>query len=219
MTSLLHGLLSLRGWPAYLIVASLCFGESAIFVGFVLPGEIAVVYGGVLASRGHVSLFSMTGVVVAAAVLGYTAGYAVGKYLGPVLLRHRPLKDSEHVARTQALFQRRGAVAVFLGRFLAVFRALVPGMAGMAGVRFRVFLVFDILSGVLWGIGYTVGGYLAGKSYERLLSVAGTATYAVIGVAAVVGAALFVRARRRRRRHALTEVEGRPLDSTAEIPD
>ena len=56
MSSLLHGVLGLHGWPAYLVVGALCFGEASFFLGFVLPGETAVVLGGVLASFHHVSL-------------------------------------------------------------------------------------------------------------------------------------------------------------------
>ncbi len=200
MTSLLHGLLSLHGWPAYLIVGALCFGESALLLGFILPGEIAVVYGGVLASEGHVSLFWMTALAVTAAILGYTTGYAAGKYLGPVLLRHRPLKGSEGVKRTRALLQRRGAAAVFFGRFVSVFRALAPGMAGMAEVRYRTFLFFNVLSAITWAIGYSLGGYLAGKSYKSFLSVAGTAGTAVLAVAAVAALGYFLWRRRRRER-------------------
>lgn len=217
MTSLLHGLLSLRGWPAYLVVGALCFGESAIFLGFVLPGEIAVVYGGVLASEGHVSLLSMTSVAVVAAVLGYTTGFAVGRYLGPVLLRHRPFKASKNVERTRALLKRRGAPAVFFGRFVAVFRALIPGMAGMAEMRYPAFLLFNILSGAIWGVGYTLGGYLAGKSYDRFLSVAGTAATAVL--AAIVVAAVAMLAWRRRRRHERERTGGERADSAAPKPD
>jgi membrane-associated protein len=221
VTSLLHGLLSLRGWLPYLIVGSLCFGESALLLGFVLPGEVAVVYGGVLASEGHVSLLWMTTLVVAAAILGYTTGYAAGKYLGPVLLRHRPLKGSKGVERTRGLLQRRGAAAVFFGRFVSVFRALAPGMAGMAEVRYPTFVFFNVLSAVTWGIGYSLGGYLAGKSYKSFLSVAGTAGTAALAAAIVAAVCFFLWKKRRRgaAAHDAVQAASEPVDWASEKPE
>ncbi|MGH9296976.1 MAG: DedA family protein [Acidimicrobiales bacterium] len=200
LNSLLHGLLSLHGWPAYLIPAALCFGEAAIFLGFVIPGEIGVVYGGVLASEHHVSLVLMLVLVVIAAVLGDLTGYLIGRFFGPALLRHRPLKNSKGVEKTRDFLQRRGGPAVFLGRFVSVFRALMPGMAGVSGLPFPTFLLFNALGGIIWGIGFTFVGFLAGKSYERVLKVVGRAsTGLVIGVVViVVGVAVFRHLRHRK---------------------
>ena len=79
MGSITSGLAHLSGWAAYAVVAALVFGETAVFLGFVLPGEAAVVLGGVLASRGHVSIVWLVIIVVLAAVLGPLAGYEVGR--------------------------------------------------------------------------------------------------------------------------------------------
>lgn len=200
LTSLLHGLLSLRGWPAYLITAALCFGEAAFFLGFVIPGEIAVIYGGVLASEHHVSLLLMCVVVVAAAVLGDVSGYLVGRFLGPHLLSHRPLRDNSNVDKTRAFVRRRGGPAVFLGRFVSIFRALVPGIAGASELGFPTFLLFNALGAILWGIAFTLVGYVAGKSYESALRVIGNATFVIIGVIVILLATLVVLRWRRRRR-------------------
>lgn len=186
LNSLLHGLLSLHGLPAYLIPAALCFGEAAIFLGFVLPGEIAVVYGGVLASEHHVALWAMLVLVVVAAILGDTTGYFVGRRFGPSLLALRPLRNRTSVARTREFLRRRGGPAVFLGRFVSVFRALMPGMAGVSELRYRTFLVFNVLGGLVWGVTYTLVGYLAGASYERALHTIGSAATGVVVAVVVV---------------------------------
>jgi membrane-associated protein len=201
LTPLLHGLLSLHGWPAYLIVGLLCFGEAAFFLGFVLPGEVAVVYGGVLASLHHVSLVWMCVLVVGAAVLGDTVGFEVGRHLGPWLLRHWPLNRTKGVDRTRAFLKRRGGPAVFFGRFVSVLRALVPGVAGVSELRYRTFLLYNALGGLVWGLGFTFAGYLAGRSYERVLSAVGrTGTYVLLGVVvAGAGVLLWRRVRRHRR--------------------
>jgi hypothetical protein len=76
------GLTHLSGWVAYSVIAALVFGETAVFLGFVLPGEAAVVLGGVLASRGHLSLALLVAVVVVTALAGPMVGYEVGKRMG-----------------------------------------------------------------------------------------------------------------------------------------
>src|SRR5258708_30823624 len=72
----------MSGWVAITLIAVLVFGETAIFLGFVRPGEAAVVFGGVLASRGHLSLPLLIGVVVVTAVTGPMVGYEIGKRMG-----------------------------------------------------------------------------------------------------------------------------------------
>jgi membrane-associated protein len=200
LTSLLHGLLSLRGPAAYLIPAVLCFGEAAIFLGFVVPGEIAVVYGGVLASEHHVSLVLMAAIVVVAAIAGDLTGYFVGRFFGESILRRRPLRDNKSVDRTRAFLKRRGGPAVFLGRFVSVFRALMPGMAGASELAFPTFLLFNALGGIIWGIAFTLVGFAAGKSYQAALGVIGKAsTGLVIAVVVVVVVIVILRHRRNKR--------------------
>jgi membrane protein DedA with SNARE-associated domain len=200
LTSLLHGLLSLRGWPAYLIPTALCFGEAAIFLGFVIPGEIAVVYGGVLAGEHHINLAIILPLVVVAAILGDTTGYFVGRFFGPALLKRWPLKDSKGVDRTTEFLQRRGGPAVFLGRFVSLFRALMPGMAGASELRFPVFLVYNAMGGIVWGTAFTLLGFVAGKSYQKVLNVIGSASSGLLAAIAVVIIALLVIRHRRSKR-------------------
>ncbi len=199
MNTLLGPLLGLGGWEAYALVGALCFGEAALFVGFVLPGETAVVFGGVLASEHHVSLSWMCTLVVLCAIVGDSVGYEVGRRFGPVLLSHRPLKDHRGVERTRDFLQRRGAYAVFVGRFAAVFRALIPGVAGASEVRYRTFLAANAAGGLVWGVAYTLAGYAVGKSYEKVLTWGGRASTAIIVVVAIGLVATYVVHRRRRR--------------------
>ena len=200
LKSLLNPLLGLHGWEAYVIVALLCFGEAALLVGFVLPGETAVVLGGVLASEHHVDLVSMIVIVVAAAILGDTVGYFVGRHFGPALLRRRPLAGRPAVTKARDFVERRGSAAVFIGRFTAVFRALVPGVAGMSELSYPRFAIANALGGLIWGVGFTVAGYELGRSYERFLNDASTASTIIICVAAGLLVAFVVRRRLKERR-------------------
>ena len=83
MGSLIAHILAVPGALVYVLVGLIVFAEDALFVGFVIPGETAAVLGGVDASRGHVSLWLMIALVVVAAIVGDTGGYAIGRQVGP----------------------------------------------------------------------------------------------------------------------------------------
>jgi membrane-associated protein len=201
----------------YLTVALLVFGEAALFLGFVLPGETAVIIGGFLASRGHVNVVAMCAIVVVAAVVGDSVGYFVGERWGSRLLSSRLLRRRQaSLARALAGLQRRGGTYVFLGRFTAFFRAVTPGLAGMSKLPYRRFLLANAAGGLLWGVGYTLLGYFAGNAYTR---VEHYSTFAAIGFAAlVVGLAvvLSIRGRRRERAEESAFLEGNGAATTTQ---
>jgi membrane-associated protein len=198
VSSLASGLINLHGWVAYLVIAALVFGETAVFVGFVLPGEIAVIVGGVLASRGHVSLPLLVLIVVIAAIAGPFVGFQIGRRMGDRMFAAKVLNRVRGGAeRTRSVLSKRGGAAVFLGRFIAVARALMPAAAGAAGVRFATFAVYNVLGGLLWGVGYCLLGYLAGSAYAVVERRVGTGVAIVIGVVVVVAAATWAIRRHR----------------------
>lgn len=207
VTSGLTGLLGhLNGWVAIGLIAVLVFGETAIFLGFVLPGEAAVVLGGVLASRGHVSLPLLIGVVVVTAVAGPFVGYEIGKRMGDRLFTSQRLRRvSGALDRARSTLQNRGGVAVFGGRFVAIVRALMPAAAGAAGVPYRTFAIHNTISGIVWGVGYSLLGYLAGSAYVAVERAVGAGL--AIAIAVLVVAAAGVWAWRRHRRIAATPAD------------
>lgn len=199
MSSLVGGLTHLSGWLAYGLVALLVFGETALFIGFVLPGETAVVLGGVLASRGHIQLWLLIVVVVVAAVTGPLVGYEIGRRMGDRIFAGRLLaRVPGGVDRTRTVLRERGGLGVLLGRFVAFLRALMPAAAGAAGVPYRTFSVYNLIGGLVWGVGYSLLGYLAGSAYTVIERRVGVGL--AIAIAALVVAALAVWAVRRHRR-------------------
>jgi len=191
VTALLDRLFNVSGVLVYSIVAVLVFAEDALFIGFVIPGETAAVLGGVIASRGHVQLWLIALIVVAAAIVGDTVGYEVGRHLGPRLLNLKVFnKRRARLDDAQNFLRRRGGAAIFLGRFVAFFRAVMPALAGTARMRYLKFLAFNAAGGLTWGVGFTLLGYLAGNSYQRVAKTAGTA--AAIVVAAIVLVAVVI---------------------------
>jgi membrane-associated protein len=198
VSSLASGLTNLHGWVAYFVIAALIFGETAVFVGFILPGEIAAILGGVLASRGHLSLPLLVVIVVLAAIAGPFIGYEIGRRLGDRLFAAKALRRvSGGTERARQVLSNRGAAAVFLGRFVAIARAIMPAAAGAAQVRYRTFALYNVLGGMIWGAGYVLLGYLAGSAYAVVERRVGTGLAIAIGVVVVAAATVWAVSRHR----------------------
>jgi membrane protein DedA with SNARE-associated domain len=198
-------LLHFHGPGAYALVGFLAFAEAALLVGFFIPGETAVVIGGVLAGLHQVNLGIMIVVVVVCAIGGDSVGFEVGKKAGPWLLDHRPMKGNLGVRKTMQLLERYGGPAVFLGRFIAFARAIIPGLAGFSGLGYRTFLIYNAAGGILWGVGYTLLGYVVGLSFERILRVVGLWSVAVIGGLVVIAVVVQILLKRREKRKLAAE--------------
>ncbi|MFJ4094145.1 DedA family protein [Kitasatospora sp. NPDC089913] len=202
MHSITDWLRGLSGPVVYAIVGGTVLAEDALFFSFFIPGESAAVLGGFLSHQGRASLGWMVVVVVCAAVLGDSAGYEIGRHLGPAILRTRPLRrHAERIDTAQDLLRRRGPAAVLVGRFIAFFRPLVPSLAGMSRMPYRRFLLYNTLGGVAWGVGFTLLGYFAGAAYTRVEGTVGRLTAIAIGAAVAVAVLVHYLRRRRRRSH------------------
>ena len=199
MGSLVSHLLAMPAWLALLLIFGLPALEASAFVGFVFPGETALIVGGVIASQGHLSLAAVLAAGIGGAVVGDSAGYLIGHRWGRRILHSTlgRLVKVEHLIRAEEALARRGGWAVFIGRFTAALRVLVPGLAGMARVPYRTFLVFNVAGALIWGTAMVVAGYLAGNSWHtlaHLFSGAGIVLTALV----VAGLATAYLVRRRR---------------------
>ena len=166
---------------ALLIIAGLVFGEAALFFGFVLPGETAVVYGGVLVDAGKVSVLAVLAVVLVAAVVGDSVGFEVGRKLGPRLVRAPVLRNHpERLEQAQAYLRRRGGRAVVMGRFTAFLRAVMPGLAGASRMEYRRFLFFNVIGGVVWGSACVLLGFFAAHSISTITHALGITSGVIV---------------------------------------
>ena len=198
VSGVIEHILNLPPWLALVIVFSMPALESSIFLGFVFPGEITCILGGVLAFENKLALGLVIVVAVLGAVIGDSVGYFVGSRFGDVLLEKMPtrLVKPDHVERSKALILRLGGRAVFVGRFAAALRALVPGFAGVSRMRYRTFLVWNVVGGSVWASGVVLAGFLAGSAWRQLDSTLSLAGYAVLGAVVVGLVALWIRRHR-----------------------
>jgi membrane-associated protein len=195
---ILNPLLDLHGWEAYALVGALVFAEASILIGFIFPGETAVILGGVAASRGHVNIVTLIVLVVVCGIAGDSVGYLIGRRWGRRLVATRLLRSRQRlIEAVLTQLRRRGAVAVVLARFTAFLRAVVPGLAGMSEMPYRIFLPANAAGGVVWGTGFCLLGYLLGHAYTRVEHASSIASDVLLGLVAVVIVALIIRRRRR----------------------
>jgi membrane-associated protein len=201
VSDLLDRILGLDPVLILVVTGLLVFAEDAIFVGFVIPGETAAVLAGVGAGLGDIALPLSILVVVLAAIIGDSVGYEVGRlFFGPRVLTSRLLAPQRHrIERAQAFLRRRGGIAVFLGRFTAFFRAMMPALAGASQMPYRRFLVWNAIGGIVWGTGFVLLGYAAGASYHRVEHQVGRGVAIALAVI-VVGLLVVWRVRSRRRK-------------------
>lgn len=144
------------------------FAESGLLIGFFLPGDSLLFTTGLLVA-GHTyltqPLWLICLLIVLAAVLGDQTGYLIGRKAGPALFR-RPdsrLFKQENVEKANAFFERYGPRSIVLARFVPIVRTFTPVIAGVGAMRYRTFVVFNVIGGTLWGVGVTVLGYFLGQ--------------------------------------------------------
>lgn len=201
----------------YLLVGTLAFLETGAFVGLVAPGETTVIVGGVIAGQGEINLLVLIGITWACCVLGDTTSFFLGRRLGRgFILRHgsKVRLSEERLAQVESYFERHGGKTILVGRFVGLVRAVAPFVAGSSGLAYSRFLPFSVIGCGLWSSIFSVLGFIFYRSFDRVASIAGRATFAfgVTVAVAVGGVYLFRRLRREEdRRRLVAWIEGKPL--------
>ncbi|MEH3154605.1 MAG: DedA family protein [Gordonia paraffinivorans] len=195
-------LLDLPPWLVLVMAFLFPALEASVFVGVVVPGEIAVLVAGVTASGGRLELWEVIVAAIAGAVIGDFIGFEVGRRWGSALLAKLPerLVKPHHVERGRHELRKRGAIAVLVGRWTAALRALMPGLAGMSDVRLRTFAIANAVGGTIWVVVVASLGYGAGTSYESVERILGNTSWVVMGVVVLLIVALVMWHGLRRRR-------------------
>ncbi|HYV15843.1 MAG TPA: phosphatase PAP2 family protein [Conexibacter sp.] len=197
---------TLGAWT-YLLVGGLCFLESGAFVGLVVPGETAIIVGGVVAGQGHLDLILLIAIVWASAVAGDLFSFMLGRRLGRgFLVQHGPKVSitQARIEQVERFYDRHGGKAVFLGRFVGLVRAVSPFLAASSGMPLRRFLPYDVLAAGAMGTALCVVGYLFWHSLDKVLAIAKQGTLAlattIVLVTAIVAAVRWLRVEENRSR-------------------
>ncbi|SCD30529.1 membrane-associated protein [Streptomyces sp. BvitLS-983] len=143
------------------------FAESGLLIGFFLPGDSLLFTTGLLITTSQLKfpLWLAIVLICVAAVVGDQAGYLFGKKVGPALFK-RPdsrLFKQENVTKASEFFDKHGPKSLVLARFVPIVRTFTPIIAGVSSMRYRSFITFNILGGILWGAGVTLLGAWLGQ--------------------------------------------------------
>lgn len=163
----LKGLVNLGGpwWVSYLILATIIFAETGLLVGFFLPGDSLLFSAGFLASTG---VFNVSGLIVllcVAAIVGDALNYYLGLQMGEYVFekgRLRFVKHS-HLLAAKAFYEKHGGKAIVLARFVPLVRTFTPFVAGVARMRYRDFVFYNVVGGIGWVCSMTTAGYFLGR--------------------------------------------------------
>lgn len=141
------------------------FAETGLFLGFFFPGDSLLFVAGLLAAQGLFSPEALIATIAVAAITGNMAGYWFGGKVGPKLFDREDslLFRKQHVYRAQAFYEEHGAKTIALARFIPIVRTFAPIVAGVAKMRYRTFLAYNIIGGLVWTVGLVLGGYLFGN--------------------------------------------------------
>lgn len=143
--------------------------ETSLFIGLIIPGDTVVL----VASTGVVDIldfFFLLGAVLLGSLLGETLGFFLGRFFGPKI-RHSKLGQrlgEKNWQLADRFVERRGGIAVAISRFLPVLHSLVPVVAGMTTMRYRVFISWTVAACAVWASAYVSVGYLARSAYEQI---------------------------------------------------
>ncbi len=166
-------ILGVGGWWALLVVCAIIFAETALLIGFILPGDTLLVITGVFVFTGtmttearglHIPLWIAALSISAAAFLGGEVGYWLGHKAGPAIFERKEsgIFSIENVKRTNAFFDRFGPAAIILARFVPVVRTVTPILAGVGHMNYRKYSLYNAAGAIAWGSGITALGFILG---------------------------------------------------------
>jgi membrane-associated protein len=181
LLDLLHNLSGTIIAFGYIGVFITVFAESGLLVGFFLPGDSLLFTVGILASQGLFNIYLLIGLAIVAAIAGDSLGYYIGHTFGPKLFNREDswLFKKEYVTRTQEYFNTYGKRTIIIARFIPVVRTFTPVIAGIGNMKYKTFLSFNIIGGVVWAGGVLFLGYVLGN---RIPGLEDHLDYIIIGI-------------------------------------
>jgi membrane-associated protein len=178
----LPGIIETYGFWTYLILFAIIFCETGLVVMPYLPGDSLLFVAGALAGNGYLNPEVLIVSLIVAAVIGDTANYWIGHTLGmKVLERKYCMIRRDHLEKTEEFFIRYGGMTIVIARFVPFIRTFAPFLAGVGKMRYRWFLAYNVMGGVLWILVFVLAGYFFG-SIPIIQQNINYVIYAIIGL-------------------------------------
>jgi membrane-associated protein len=147
----------------YVILFFIIFSETGLVIFPFFPGDALLLTVGVIAVTGALNIWILVPVLIAAAILGNTSNYFIGKLAGKRIIKFENKHFQRYLKNTDTFYDKHGGKAVMYSRFFPIFRTYVPFVAGITRMNFFDFMKFNILGGVIWVLLFTWGGYMVSE--------------------------------------------------------
>lgn len=177
-------------WGGYLLLFTIIFAETGLFAGFFLPGDSLLITAGLIAASGRLDITTALATMSAAAVLGDSTGYLIGKQLQKSIFSKKETLffHRDHLDKTEAFYRKHGAKTIFLARFVPVVRSFAATLAGVAAMPYPVFLFYSLTGAVLWVLCFTLTGYYIASMFPEVVQY--LHIFIMVGIVLIVLSAL-----------------------------
>ena len=159
-----HFLTDIEGliqWGGYVGLSIIVFVETGLLIGFFLPGDSLLVTAGLFAAKGDLNIVYLNLLLMTMAILGDATGFLIGRKMGPALFRKEDSMffKKKHLLKTQEFYEKHGGKTIIIARFVPIIRTFAPVVAGVAGMQYKRFAIYNIVGGIGWVFSMTMVGY------------------------------------------------------------
>lgn len=171
--ALLHPAASIQSAGAiggYLLLTAIIFAECGLLIGFFLPGDSLLFTAGILAAQGLFNIWLVMGLLLAAAIVGVSVGYAFGFRWGRKLFQRPDSRffKKENLFKAEEFYHRHGGKTIILARFIPIVRTFAPIVAGIGRMSYWKFVAYNIIGGIIWVIGLVGLGFWLGEKISNV---------------------------------------------------
>ena len=160
------GLIQLVASGGYVALVVIIFAETGLLVGFFLPGDSLLITAGLACATGALDIGTLNALLIPAAIVGDAVGYAFGRRSGNRIMTKPSTRffKRSHLEKSRAFYERHGPRTIIIARFVPVIRTFAPVVAGMSGMSYKKFAIYNVVGGVLWIASLTLVGYWLGQT-------------------------------------------------------
>ena len=152
------------GAAVYAVLFGIIFCETGLVVLPFLPGDTLLFIAGAYCADGQLNLLMLIALLFAAAIIGNTLNYFIGRAIGKKVYTHNyRWLDQKALHRTHLFYEKHGGKTIVMSRFIPLVRTFAPFVAGISEMGFKSFQIFNITGAIAWVAGLCVAGYFFGN--------------------------------------------------------
>lgn len=161
---------SLVMWAGYVGLTAIIFAETGLLIGFFLPGDSLLVTAGLFAATSDLNIIWLNLLLIPAAIIGNSVGYWIGKKSGPRLFTREQslLFRKDYLIKTKVFYEKHGASALIVTRFMPILRTFAPIVAGIGQMDYKKFMKYNIIGAFGWILSMTLIGFFLGRTIPNI---------------------------------------------------